>query len=36
MATDFSSCVDLAGLKNLQDMLSKYQGIIEMMQPEAD
>jgi hypothetical protein len=27
--------VDLDGLKKLQAMLEKYQGILEMMQPDA-
>lgn len=26
----------LAGLKKLQDMLTKYQGILEMMEPENE
>ena len=28
--------VDLEGLKKLRTMLEKYQGILEMMRPEAD
>jgi hypothetical protein len=31
---DIQASVDLAGLKKLQTMLQKYQGILEMMQPE--
>jgi len=30
----FQASVDLEGLKKLQTMLQKYQGILEMMQPE--
>jgi hypothetical protein len=30
---DIQASVDLAGLKKLQEMLTKYQGILEMMQP---
>jgi len=33
---DIQASVDLAGLKKLQEMLNKYQGILEMMEPEAD
>jgi hypothetical protein len=31
---EIQASVDLAGLKKLQVMLEKYQGILEMMQPE--
>jgi hypothetical protein len=31
---DIQASVDLDGLKKLQTMLEKYQGILEMMQPE--
>jgi hypothetical protein len=31
---DIQASVDLVGLKKLQDMLTKYQGILEMMEPE--
>ena len=31
---DIQASVDLAGLKKLQAMLEKYEGILEMMQPE--
>lgn len=31
---DIQASVDLAGLKKLQEMLTKYQGILEMMQPD--
>jgi hypothetical protein len=30
---DIQASVDLAGLKKLQEMLTKYQGILETMQP---
>lgn len=33
---DIQASVDLDGLKKLQTMLEKYQGILEMMQPEGD
>ena len=33
---DIQTSVDLDGLKKLQLMLAKYQGILEMMQPEDD
>ncbi len=33
---DIQASVDLGGLKNLQAMLQKYQGILEMMQPYDD
>jgi hypothetical protein len=33
---DIQASVDLAGLKKLQEMLTKYQGILEMMQPDTD
>jgi hypothetical protein len=32
---DIQASVDLEGLKKLRTMLEKYQGILEMMQPEA-
>jgi len=32
---EIQASVDLAGLKKLQAMLEKYQGILEMMQPEG-
>ena len=31
---DIQASVDLEGLKKLRTMLEKYQGILEMMQPE--
>jgi hypothetical protein len=31
---DIQASVDLEGLKKLQVMLQKYQGILEMMQPD--
>ena len=31
---DVQASVDLEGLKKLQTMLSKYQGILEMMEPD--
>jgi hypothetical protein len=31
----FQASVDLEGLRKLQAMLEKYQGILEMMQPDA-
>ena len=31
---DIQASVDLDGLKKLQAMLAKYQGILEMMEPE--
>ena len=33
---DIQASVDLTGLKKLQEMLTKYQGILEMMQPPED
>jgi hypothetical protein len=33
---DIQASVDLDGLKKLQTMLEKYQGILEMMQPDGD
>jgi hypothetical protein len=33
---DIQASVDLEGLKKLRTMLEKYQGILEMMQPEKD
>jgi hypothetical protein len=33
---DIQASVDLDGLKKLRTMLEKYQGILEMMQPEID
>jgi hypothetical protein len=33
---DIQASVDLEGLKKLQAMLEKYQGILEMMQPDPD
>jgi hypothetical protein len=32
---DIQASVDLAGLKKLKDMLTKYESILEMMQPDA-
>jgi hypothetical protein len=32
---DIQASGDLAGLKKLKDMLTKYESILEMMQPEA-
>jgi hypothetical protein len=32
---DIQASVDLEGLKKLQAMLAKYQGILEMMEPET-
>jgi hypothetical protein len=31
---DIQASVDLPGLKKLQEMLTKYQGILEMMEPD--
>jgi hypothetical protein len=31
---DIQASVDLEGLKKLQAMLGKYQGILEMMEPD--
>ena len=31
---DIQASVDLEGLKKLRSMLEKYQGILEMMQPD--
>ncbi len=31
---EIQASVDLEGLKKLQTMLSKYQGILEMMEPD--
>jgi hypothetical protein len=33
---DIQASVDLKGLKKLQEMLTKYQSILEMMQPDKD
>jgi hypothetical protein len=33
---DIQASVDLEGLKKLQEMLSKYQGILEMMEPTTN
>jgi hypothetical protein len=33
---DIQASVDLAGLKKLKEMLTKYEGILEMMQPDAE
>ncbi|MGA8155783.1 MAG: hypothetical protein WB822_06120 [Rhodoplanes sp.] len=33
---DIQASVDLEGLKKLRTMLEKYQGILEMMQPDND
>ena len=33
---DVQASVDLEGLKKLQAMLTKYQGILEMMEPEKN
>jgi hypothetical protein len=33
---DIQASVDLEGLKKLRTMLEKYQGILEMMQPDSD
>jgi hypothetical protein len=33
---DIQASVDLKGLKKLQEMLTKYQGILEIMQPDKD
>ena len=33
---DIQASVDLAGLKKLKDMLTKYEGILEMMRPGAE
>jgi hypothetical protein len=33
---DIQASVDLEGLKKLRTMLEKYQGILEMMQPDKD
>jgi hypothetical protein len=33
---DIQASVDLEGLKKLQTMLQKYQGILEMMEPDAE
>lgn len=32
---DIQASVDLAGLKKLKEMLTKYEGILEMMEPES-
>jgi hypothetical protein len=33
---DIQASVDLEGLKKLRTMLEKYQGILEMMQPDKN
>ena len=33
---DIQASVDLEGLKKLRTMLEKYQGILEMMQPDTN
>lgn len=33
---DIQASVDLAGLKKLKDMLTKYEGILELMEPEEN
>jgi hypothetical protein len=32
---DIQASIDLEGLKKLRTMLEKYQGILEMMQPDS-
>jgi hypothetical protein len=33
---DIQASVDLAGLRHLKEMLTKFEGILEMMQPGND